>query len=359
MARDIDGRHTTHKGRGTGLNPANRYHAQHIIAVDDGWEAQVPPSRLTEVREEQARRIISRNRSPDVPFEQSINPYRGCEHGCVYCFARPSHAYWDLSPGIDFETRLIAKPNAVARLEQELSHPGYVCKPIAMGTNTDPYQPLESERRITRGLLDVMLRYRHPVTIVTKGALILRDVDILSELAYFNLVRVSISMTTLDSELKRRLEPRAASGEARLRVIRQLREAGVPVDVLCAPVIPGLNDHELERMLAASAEAGAQGAGWVMLRLPLELVELFEDWLRENYPLKADHVLSLVKQTRNGQMYDADFSQRMRGSGVFADLVAQRFRLALKRHGLEGRQRPPLDCSQFAPPGQQMGLFSE
>ncbi|MGJ8515204.1 PA0069 family radical SAM protein [Carnimonas bestiolae] len=347
----------TPTGRGTGYNPHNRFHGERIIAVDDGWERDTPAARLTEVRHEHAKTVISRNRSPDVPFEQSINPYRGCEHGCIYCFVRPSHAYWDLSPGIDFETRLIAKVNLCEVLERELCAPSYRCSPIALGSNTDPYQPIERELKLTRGVLEIMLRYRHPVTIVTKGAMILRDLDLLAELTQLGLVKVFISMTTLDDELKRTLEPRAASGAARLRVIARLREAGIPVGVLCAPIIPMINDSEIDALLKASAEAGATSAGWVMLRLPHEVVELFEHWLAEHYLLRAKHVLNMIRDTRAGELYNADFSQRMRGTGQVAQIIKQRFDLARRRYGLVSNDRSTLRCDLFAPPGQQLGLF--
>ncbi|WP_027349700.1 PA0069 family radical SAM protein [Halotalea alkalilenta] len=347
----------TPRGRGTGHNPANRFHSERIELVDDGWYQETPLPRLTEVRLERAKSVISRNDSPDIPFDRSLNPYRGCEHGCIYCFARPSHAYWDLSPGLDFETRLIAKTNLAEVLERQLSAPGYRCQPIALGSNTDPYQPIEREMKLTRAALEVLLRYRHPLTLVTKGAMVLRDLDLLAELAEHRLVRVMVSLTTLDDELKRRMEPRAAAPAARLRVIGRLKEAGVPVGVLCAPIIPMLNDHELERLLEAAAQAGADSAGYVLLRLPREVAALFEEWLREHYPLRADHVLGLMRQSRGGQLYDADFSTRMKGEGVFAELIAQRFRLARRRYGLERQRVEGLDCTGFSVPGAQLSLL--
>ncbi|MGJ8525342.1 hypothetical protein LMG33818_001070 [Halomonadaceae bacterium LMG 33818] len=346
------------KGRGTHLNVPNRFHAARIEAVEENdWENDAPLPRLTEVRHERAKTVISRNRSPDIPFEQSLNAYRGCEHGCIYCFARPSHAYWDLSPGIDFETRLIAKTNVAEQLEAEINHPSYICKPLALGSNTDPYQPIERELKLTRQVLGVMLNYRHPVTIVTKGALILRDLDILRDLADQRLVHVSVSLTTLDIHTKRVMEPRTASPAARLRVIKTLRKAGVPVNVLVAPIIPMINDHEIEGILSEAAAVGAQGAYYALLRLPLELGELFENWLNEHFPLRAEHVMSLIRQSRGGRIYDSDFSQRMSGRGAMAELIAQRFKLAKKRHGLDQAKRGTLDCTAFTPKGEQFSLF--
>nr|WP_314492766.1 PA0069 family radical SAM protein [uncultured Pseudomonas sp.] len=345
------------KGRGTAHNPHNRFASSQSHAVDDGWHQEVPLTQGTEVRIEQAKTIIARNTSPDLPFDRSINPYRGCEHGCIYCYARPSHAYWDLSPGLDFETKLIAKSNAAEVLERQLSNPGYVCAPINLGANTDPYQPIEREHRLSRRLLEVLLRFRHPVTIVTKGSLVLRDLDLLVELARLRLVRVMISLTTLDDGLKRVLEPRAAAPQARLRAIRVLHEAGVPVGVICSPMIPMINDSELEHLLQAARDAGAQSAAYMLLRLPLEVAPLFEQWLHDHYPQRANHVLSLIRQSRGGELYDSRFGARMRGEGVFAELLEQRFRKASRRLGFAGREVLALDCSAFAVPGAQMSLF--
>ncbi|CAG8868945.1 hypothetical protein PS627_03298 [Pseudomonas fluorescens] len=345
------------RGRGTTHNPHNRFSASRSVIEDDGWHQEVPLTQGTEVRVETAKTIITRNNSPDLPFDRSINPYRGCEHGCIYCYARPSHAYWDLSPGLDFETRLIAKTNAAEVLEQQLSKPGYRCAPVNLGSNTDPYQPIEREQQLTRRLLEVLLRYRHPVTIVTKGSLILRDLDLLAELASQRLAAVMISLTTLDDELKRTLEPRAAAPSARLRAIRVLRGAGVPVGVLCSPMIPMINDSELERLLEAAKDAGAQSAAYMMLRLPLEVAPLFEQWLQDHYPQRAAHVLSLIRQSRGGELYDSRFGARMRGEGVFAELLAQRFSKAIRRLELNRREGYELDCSAFCPPGGQMALF--
>jgi DNA repair photolyase len=313
------------RGRGTATNLHNRFAPTVSVAEDDGWYQEVPPTQGTEVRIETAKTIITRNTSPDLPFDRSINPYRGCEHGCIYCYARPSHAYWDMSPGLDFETKLIAKSNAA--------------------------------QVITRQTLEVLLRYRHPVTIVTKGSLILRDLDLLTELARQRLVAVMISLTSLDDELKRILEPRAAAPKARLRAIRVMREAGIPVGVLCSPMIPMINDSELESLLAEAHAAGAQSAAYMMLRLPLEVAPLFEEWLAAHYPQRAAHVMSLVRQVRGGEVYDSRFGVRMRGEGPFADLLAQRFAKAIKRLGLNRREGFNLDCSAFCPPGRQLALL--
>lgn len=349
--------HLPPRGRGTASNPHNRFAPTRSQAEDDGWfQAETPPCRATEVRAERAKTVITRNQSPDVGFDRSVNPYRGCEHGCIYCFARPTHAYWDLSPGIDFETRLIAKTNLAERLEEELNKPGYVPQPIALGINTDAYQPIEREQRLTRQALEILLRYRHPLHLITKSSLILRDLDLLQELAARNLVSVALSLTTLDDELKRIMEPRTASPGARLRTLRELRQAGVPVAALVAPIIPMINDMELERILEAARDAGASSAGYVLLRLPLEIAELFEEWLRVHFPERAEHVMSLIRQSRGGKHYDSRFGTRMRGEGAFADLLAQRFALARKRLGLERRDFV-LDCSQFAPPGRQLALL--
>ncbi|KRP62839.1 PA0069 family radical SAM protein [Pseudomonas trivialis] len=345
------------RGRGTAANLHNRFAPTVSVAEDDGWHQEVPQTQGTEVRIETAKTIITRNNSPDLPFDRSINPYRGCEHGCIYCYARPSHAYWDMSPGLDFETRLIAKSNAAEVLEQQLSRPGYVCAPINLGSNTDPYQPIEREYTITRQTLEVLLRYRHPVTIITKGSLILRDLDLLTELARQRLVAVMISLTSLDDELKRILEPRAAAPKARLRAIRVMREAGIAVGVLCSPMIPMINDSELENLLTEAHAAGAQSAAYMMLRLPLEVAPLFEEWLAAHYPQRAAHVMSLVRQVRGGEVYDSRFGVRMRGEGPFADLLAQRFSKAIRRLGMDRREGYNLDCTAFCPPGRQMALL--
>ena len=338
------------KGRAALGNPAGRFERQQREPVDDGWYADCAdaPRVVQEVLPEQARTIIARNSSPDVPFSQSVNPYRGCEHGCIYCYARPSHAYIDLSPGLDFERRLRFKANAAEVLERELGSPRYVCEPITLGANTDPYQPVEAELGITRRLLEVCERHAQPVTIITKSALVLRDSDLLARMALRGLCQVMVSVTTLDDGLKRRLEPRTASGAARLRAVRVLAEAGVPVGVLVAPVIPMINDAEIEAILAASAAAGARKAAWILLRLPWEVRELFREWLECHYPERAGHVMSLVRQSREGRENDPRFGSRMRGSGPFADLIARRFTVAARRCGLDGDDWPALDCSQFS-----------
>ncbi len=349
------------KGRGALSNPDNRYARRQVASVDDGWyQHETPDSIATEVRAEAARSIISRNDSPDIPFDYSINPYRGCEHGCIYCYARPSHAHMDLSPGIDFETRLFYKADAENLLRQEIARPNYVCRPIMLGANTDPYQPVERRLQVTRSILQVMLETRHPVMLLTKGVLVLRDLDLLQPLAEAGLTRVHVSITTLDNELKRTLEPRAASPEARLRVLRELHAAGVPVGVMAAPMIPAVNDAELESILEAAAGAGAASAGYVLLRLPLELKQLFREWLDAHMPDRAAHVMSLVQATRNGRDNDATFGVRMRGQGAWADLLRSRFELTCRRIGLN-RRPVALDTTQFrrpAPGGQlDLGLF--
>jgi len=353
---------TVRKGRGAVSNPEGRFESVRREAVDDGWsslEEELPPLETT-VTADPARSIISRNDSPDIPFTQSINPYKGCEHGCIYCYARPSHAYLNLSPGLDFETKLFYKENAAALLDKELRRSGHVCEAITIGANTDPYQPIERRLKVTRSILEVAQRFRQPVTIITKGAaLVERDLDILSEMARSNLAAVGVSITSLDDEIKRTLEPRAASPASRLRLVSRLREAGVPVMVLVAPVIPFITDAELERVLEAAHAAGAQAAGYVLLRLPWEIKDLFREWLDAHFPLKAKHVMSLVQQMRGGKDYDATYGTRMRGQGELADLLEQRFRLAVRRLGLNRWSALKLDTSQFRVPaaaGPQLGL---
>jgi DNA repair photolyase len=337
------------KGRGAVSNPASRFDRMRTDAVDDGWDTGNAPPRRPEtvLLPDSPRRAITRNDSPDVPFDQSVNPYQGCEHGCVYCFARPSHAYSNLGPGLDFETRIFHKPGLAQLLARELASPRYVCRPINLGANTDPYQPAEREHRTTREVLEVLRAHRHPVTIVTKGALVLRDLDLLSDLAAQGLAKVYVSLTTLDEELKRRLEPRAASPQARLRVIRGLAEVGVPVGILAAPVIPALNDHELEALVAAAAAAGATSAGFMLLRLPGELGSLFEEWLREHYPARAGRVLGLLREARGGRLNDPRFGHRMRGAGPYTDLLAARFEAACRRSGLARTRRQELVTTAF------------
>ena len=343
------------KGRGTASRPANRFHTQVRVGEDDGWgsvygtdELDQPRAPQTRVSEERARSIISHNDSPDVGFDSSINPYRGCEHGCVYCFARPSHAYLDLSPGLDFETRLFAKTNAVEKLREELARPGYVPSPIALGINTDGWQPIERDYRLTRGLLEVLCETRHPAHIVTKGALVTRDLDLLSDMAKDGLVHVHLSITTLDNQLSAKLEPRASAPHTRLKAVRALHEAGVPVGVLVAPVIPFVTDHMLEDILAAAREAGAAAAGYVLMRLPHELKQLFREWLQLHYPERAAHVMSLMQQMHGGRDYRSEFGQRMKGSGPFAQLLQQRFRKAHARLGFG--TLPPINTAAFVAP---------
>ena len=344
------------KGRGALSNAEDRYRERVHEALDDGWWREPDGSRLsTSVMIDKSRSVITANRSPDLPFDQSINPYRGCEHGCVYCYARPTHAYLGLSPGLDFETKILVKPDAPALLRDELSRRGYRCRVIAMGTNTDAYQPLERRYRITRGILEVLQEYRHPVTITTKSSLIERDLDILAAMAGDRLAQVQVSVTTLDDELCRRLEPRTPAPRRRLRTVRALTEAGIPVTVLVAPVIPALNDADLESILTASAAAGAHHAAYILLRLPLEVKELFKEWLAVHAPLKAEHVMSLVRQCRAGKENDARFGRRMRGTGEYAELIAQRFRLAARRLGLDA-PLPPLDVTRFRAPPLQSQL---
>ncbi|MGC3872427.1 PA0069 family radical SAM protein [Halomonas sp. GXIMD04776] len=346
------------KGRGATFDPHNRFAPTRSEAIDDGWWQEALPQRLaTTVRHEPAKSALSWNHSPDLGFDRSLNPYRGCEHGCIYCYARPSHAYWDLSPGIDFETRLIARTGLVERLREELCKPGYVCRPINLSGNTDCYQPLEAERRTTRAILELLLECRHPVTLVTKSALILRDKALLGEMADKRLVRVFVSLTSLDDELKRTLEPRTASPGARLKILRELSAAGVPTGALLSPMIPGLNDHEMEHLLQAAHDAGARTATWMLLRLPREVAPLFEEWLMTHYPERAGKVMSLMRQCRGGETYDSRFGHRMRGQGVFADLLAQRFNKASQRLGISRRTDVALDSSAFRAPHAQGDLF--
>jgi len=344
------------KGRGAVSNPAVRFESTAREAFDDGWGTlpdftDLPPL-PTVLQKDRARSAMAWNNSPDIGFDRSINPYRGCEHGCIYCYARPTHAYLGHSPGLDFETQLYFKPDLPALLEKELRKPGYVPRPVALGANTDPYQPVERTLSLTRQVLEVLERFGHPVTIVTKSAGVLRDFDILVRLARRNLVHVCISVTTLDPALARRMEPRAAAPARRLAAIQALAQAGVPVGVLAAPMIPGLNDAELERILAACAAAGATRAGYVLLRLPLEIASLFEEWLHAHLPDRAARVLALVRQTRGGNLYDSRFGKRQTGTGPYAEMLASRFRVAVERLGLNraGVRGQGLDCSQFAVP---------
>lgn len=341
------------KGRGASSRVAGRFERRALRAEDDGWgsvyeDLAEAPKPATTVTLERARSIISRNQSPDIAFSQSVNPYRGCEHGCVYCFARPSHAYLDLSPGLDFETRLFAKANAAELLRAELARPGYVPKSIALGINTDGWQPIEREHGISRACLELLLETRHPLSIVTKGSAITRDLDLLAELARLGLANVFVSVTTLDNQLSAKLEPRAAAPHTRLKMIAALHGAGVPVGVIVAPVIPMITDMHLEHILEAAREAGARSASYVLLRLPHELKEVWREWLRLHYPDRAAHVMSLVRQMRGGKDYDSGFGSRMRGEGPFADLVAMRFAKTRKRLGFTSL--PPARTDLFVPP---------
>ncbi|KXF90143.1 PA0069 family radical SAM protein [Phaeobacter inhibens] len=356
------------KARASLRNAAGRFDMTRD-AIDDGWgdlRDSVPdhdgvdlPQIETNIRHEVARSLISYNKSPDLPFDRSINTYRGCEHGCIYCFARPSHAYLGLSPGLDFETRLIARPNAAEVLRRELSQPRYKVAPIAIGTNTDPYQPCERDLGLTRACLEVLDQFSHPVAIVTKGTLIERDLDILSAMAARGLVRVGISVTTLDPDLSRRMEPRAPSPARRLATIRRLSDADVPVRIMTSPIVPGLTDHELEALLAAGVEAGADAASWIMLRLPREVSELWQEWLAEHVPLRAEKVMARLREMHGGRDYDPRWGHRMRGEGPYAEVIANRFKTACKRLGLL-QKSPESRCDLFAKPaqaGDQLALF--
>ncbi|KGJ03980.1 DNA repair photolyase [Paracoccus halophilus] len=348
------------RARGADTRPAARFEPYRTEREHDGWDIPAEPSLLrTEVTHERGRSIISRNRSPDIPFDRSVNPYRGCEHGCIYCFARPSHAYLGLSPGLDFETKITAKPNAAELLAAQIGRPGYAVAPIAFGTNTDPYQPVESQLGIMRGCLQVLHDWNHPLSLVTRGATVMRDLDLLGAMAGRGQVAAGVSITTLDAALARQLEPRAPAPATRLRMIRALAGAGVPVRVMVAPVIPVLTEPELERIMQAAREAGATAASMIPLRLPLEVAPLFRDWLERHHPGKAAHVMARVQAMRGGRDNDPRFGTRMRGEGIEADLLRQRFRLARKRLGLAGGVEA-LDCSRFAPPprtGDQLALF--
>jgi DNA repair photolyase len=344
------------RSRGAVSNATGRF--ERFQVEPEPGEESIEPLKTT-VTAEATRTIITRNDSPDIPFDRSINPYRGCEHGCVYCFARPTHAYMGLSPGLDFETRIFSKPDAPARLREELRRRGYRCEAMALGSNTDPYQPVERRLRITRGILEVLSEHHHPVTIVTKSTLILRDLDILVPMAKRNLAGVMISVTTLDRDLARRMEPRAAPPRRRVETIRRLAEAGVPVGVLASPIIPGLNDAELERILDVCAAAGARSGACMLVRLPLEAGQIFTEWLERNHPLRAAHVLSLVRQTWGGELNETEFGKRMRGRGTYAEMLHRRCQVACRRLGLD-RDDEPLDVAQFRVPpraGDQRSLF--
>ncbi|NPD13640.1 PA0069 family radical SAM protein [Xinfangfangia sp. D13-10-4-6] len=348
------------RARGAVQNPTGRYEGVQHEAVDDGWDIPEEDRLIqTTISDEPAKSAISRNSSPDLPFDRSVNPWRGCEHGCVYCYARPSHAYLNLSPGLDFETKLTAKPGIGAALDRELRSKSYKVAPMALGTNTDPWQPAEGARRLTREVLEVLSAFNHPLAITTRGTLIERDIDILVPMAAQGLVRVGISVTTLDAGLARRMEPRAPAPARRLQIIRRLSEAGIPVRLMLAPVIPGLTDHEIEPLLQAAHEAGATSASWISLRLPQEVAGLFRDWLERAEPGRAAKVMNRVREMHGGKDYDANFGKRMRGEGLWSRLIADRFRRAAAKLGLDAPQ-PPLRCDLFRVPfakGDQLGLF--
>lgn len=347
-------------GRGAVSNVGSRYIARQSDVIDDGWgiDPEVDSRALvTTVLPDQTKTLITRNVSPDLPFDRSINPYKGCEHGCIYCFARPTHAYLDLSPGLDFETRLFYKTDVRAHLEEELCKRSYTVAPIALGTNTDPYQPIERERGVTREILEVLLECRHPVSLVTKSQSVLRDLDLWSALGQQGLAKVYVSITTLRRELKTKLEPRTASGEARLRVVKALTEAGVPTGVMVAPVIPFVNDSEMEDIVAAAAQAGAVSAGYILLRLPLEVKVLFSEWLESHYPDLKERVLNAIRSTRGGELYKSGFGERMRGEGPIAELLLKRFEIAVRKHGLDANRVTPLRTDLFRPPFRQASLF--
>lgn len=347
------------RGRGAVTNPAPRFDKQHLAAFDDGWsflaDAAEAPALRTTLIPDQARSAISWNDSPDMGFDRAVNPYRGCEHGCIYCYARPSHAYLGYSPGLDFETQIVFKPGVAAHLERELSKPGYVAKPMVLGSNTDPYQPVDRTLRLTRAVLEVLERFGHPVSIITKSAGVLADIDILKRMAARNLVRVWLSVTTLDPALARIMEPRASAPARRLQAVAALSHAGVPTGVLAAPMIPGLNDAELERIMEAAHRAGARHAGYTLLRLPSELREMFTAWLNEHVPDRARRVLSLIRETRAGALNDSRFGQRFTGSGVYAELLGQRFDRSYRQLGFAARDG--LDTAQFAVPTRQLSLL--
>lgn len=350
----------TEKGRGAVSNRSGRYESHHYESFDDGWgtlEQDQTPLRTT-LHTDNSRSIIAYNRSPDIPFDRSINPYRGCEHGCIYCFARPSHAWLGLSPGLDFESQIYQKKDAAELLLKELSNPRYQCQTISLGAVTDPYQPVERELMLTRRILQVLADCKHPVQIITKSSLVIRDIDILAKMAAENLAGVCLSITTLDRQLARKMEPRAHTPEKRLLAVQELSDAGIPVTVLCAPIIPALNDHELEAILTQCRHAGASSAAFIPVRLPLEIKDLFQEWLRTHFPDKADHVLNRIRDIRNGRLNDSRFGSRMRGQGEYARMLEQRFKLIYRKLKFPGNTS--LDSSIFTPPNQspvQLSLF--
>jgi DNA repair photolyase len=351
------------KNRGAISNPAGRFEINTHEVFDDGWyqteEEDSVPLLETTLFQDKAKTVITRNDSPDIGFEQSINPYRGCEHGCIYCYARPSHAYMNMSPGLDFETKIFYKVDAAKILQKEISHPKYICKTIVLGANTDPYQPVESKLKITRSILEVLSQNNHPVIIITKSSLIERDMDLLADMAKRHLIKVAVSMTTLSNKLKSILEPRTAVPKARLAVIQKLTENGIPVRVMVAPVIPLVTDSELEKILKWASHAGARHAAYTVIRLPYEVKDLFKEWLAQHFPERANHVMNIIKQMRGGKEYDATFGKRMRGEGEFASLLEKRFHVACKRYHLNQQPSQPLATHLFKPLGvmKQLNLF--
>lgn len=350
------------RGRAAVSNASGRFEAEKRTGFDDGWGVDAAPDEVikTQVFREVPRRIITTNHSPDIPFDRSINPYRGCEHGCIYCFARPTHAYLGYSPGLDFETKLFYKPDAATLLERELRNRHYKCAPIAIGTNTDPYQPIEKSRRVMRGILEVLNAFNHPLTIVTKSALVLRDLDILGDMAKRNLVHVSLSVTSLDHRLSRVMEPRASTPKRRLKALADLHRAGVPTGVMVAPVIPAINDHEIEDILGEASKAGVSGAAFIFMRLPLEIKDLFGEWLEENFPDRQQRVLNHLRSIKGGRLNNPEFFSRFKGHGAYAGMVRERFQGACRRLGLNKNQ-DGLDCTLFRPPalkGEQFEFFS-
>jgi DNA repair photolyase len=340
-----------YKGRAANSNYVSRFDPYSRVALDDGWgslDEAAPPLR-TEVSLDASKSVINYIQSPDLPFDRTLNPYRGCEHGCIYCYARPTHAYLGLSPGLDFESKLLMKPDVVQLLKKELSHPGYQCAPIALAMNTDGYQPIEREYQLTRQVIQVLSAANHPFSLVTKSSLVERDIDLIAPMAAKGLASIYLSITTLDRQVARRLEPRAAAPERRFETLRKLSEAGIPTGVMVAPVIPALTDNHMEQILEKAYQAGARKAGYVFLRLPHELTSLFEDWLQQYFPLKAQHVMSLVKQSRGGKSYQSEFGKRMRGEGVFADLLANRFKLSCHKLGMSA-ERSGFRTDLFAVP---------
>lgn len=351
------------KNRGSISNPKGRFEELQRETFDDGWhsnkEEAILPALETTLFQDPTRTIITHNNSPDIGFEQSINPYKGCEHGCIYCYARPSHAYMNLSSGLDFETKIFYKPNAATLLEKEISNPKYVCKPIMLGANTDPYQPAERSLKITRSILEMLNKYNHPVAVITKSSMIERDIDLLSAMAKRQLAKVAISVTTLSNQLKQILEPRTSTPKARLRAIHILTEASIPVRVMAAPMIPMINDTELEKILSAAQNAGALYASYTLVRLPYEVKDLFKEWLTTHFPERAEHVMSIIQQMRKGKEYDSTFGNRMRGEGLFADLLENRFQIACKRLGLNSKPSLDFDIQHFKRPNLsgQLDLF--